>query len=63
MLDKVLGNLYMCGHLPLSLVNPCEFVFMKRLQKEAEGLKPLKGNCCKQVRADRTGEMQLENRA
>lgn len=60
MLDKVLGNLYMCGHLPVSLVNPCEFAFMKRVQKEAEGVKPLNVDSCKQVRVGVEGLIELE---
>lgn len=45
----MLGSLYTCGHLSLSLVNPCEFMLIKRVQKEAEGLNPLNIYKCKQV--------------
>lgn len=50
----------MYGHLPVSLVNPCEFVLMKRVQKQAEGLKPLNVDCCKQVRIVVEGLIGLE---
>ena len=33
----------------LCLVNPCEFMLIKRVQKEAEGLNPLNRDKCKQI--------------
>lgn len=44
----------------LSLVNPCEFMLMKGVQKEAEGLKPLNVDRCKQVRMVMEGLIELE---
>lgn len=44
----------------LSLVNPCEFMLMKGVQKEAEGLKPLNVDRCKQVRIVVEGLIELE---
>lgn len=44
----------------LSLVNPCEFMLMKGVSKEAEGLKPLNVDHCKQVRIVVEGLTELE---
>lgn len=58
----------MCVDICLSMVNPCEFMLIKRVQKEAEGLNPLNIDNLQAGKyhsrmADRTGEVQLENRA
>lgn len=39
----------MYGRLSASMVNPCEFILIKRVHKEAEGLNTLNIDKCKQV--------------